>query len=84
RDDARSPAAQATRLLYEWGSVFFRYKGLRHFKEKFHPVWEPRYLVYRSDLNLPALAIAIARAGELKHERPVAGRELPETLLAPA
>lgn len=31
--------------LYEHGERFYNFKGLRAFKEKFRPDWEPRYLV---------------------------------------
>jgi phosphatidylglycerol lysyltransferase len=34
------------------------------YKDKFHPRWDPRYLVYRSDAALPAIGLAIARLGE--------------------
>ncbi len=71
-----SPAERAMRLLYERGDFLFRYKGLREFKEKFAPAWEPRYLVYGSDLQLPGIALAVARAGELggrgRHGAPLA------------
>ena len=67
-DDGAMPVVrQAMKLLYEYGSYLFRYKGLREFKAKFHPRWEPRYLIYRSDWQLPGLALAVARAGELRH-----------------
>lgn len=56
--------ARALRVLYERGGRAFNFQGLRAFKEKWHPVWEPRYLVYRSDIQLPQLALAVARAGE--------------------
>ncbi len=62
----RSPAARAMSLLYRRGSFLFRYTGLREFKEKFQPRWEPRYLMYGSDLQLPGIALAVARAGELR------------------
>jgi phosphatidylglycerol lysyltransferase len=65
-----SPAARAMRLLYRHGSFLFRYKGLREFKEKFRPQWEPRYLVYSSELQLPGIALAVARAGELRGGAP--------------
>jgi len=77
---------RAMRLVYEHGNGLFNYQGLRRFKEKWQPRWEPRYLAYRSDADLPKVAIAVARAGELPdpgarltHIRNVA-RRLPGTL----
>lgn len=57
---------RALRLLYQRGEAAFHFRGLRDFKAKWQPRWEPRYLVYRSDLELPEVAVAVARAGELK------------------
>lgn len=57
-------AGAALRLLYARGSAAFNFHGLRTFKQKWKPDWQPRYLVYRSDLQLPAIALAVARAGE--------------------
>ncbi len=30
--------------LFEHGERFYNFKGLRAFKSKFHPKWEPRYV----------------------------------------
>lgn len=34
--------------IYEHGDRFYNFKGLKAFKQKFHPKWEPRYLVVAS------------------------------------
>lgn len=65
-DRPKSPAERAMSLLYRRGTFLFRYTGLRGFKEKFQPNWEPRYLIYSSELQLPGIALAVARAGELR------------------
>ncbi len=77
---------RAMRLAYERGERLFNYQGLRRFKEKWSPRWEPRYLGYRSEADLPRVALAIARAGELPDTRSTFGktravaRRLPATL----
>ena len=35
------------RWLFDSGEIFYHFRGLRTFKEKFQPVWEPRYLAAR-------------------------------------
>ncbi|MEO8615519.1 MAG: phosphatidylglycerol lysyltransferase domain-containing protein, partial [Luteolibacter sp.] len=41
-------------LIYLRGSAFYNFQGLREFKEKFNPEWEPRYLAVTGSWQLPA------------------------------
>lgn len=45
------------RLAYEYGNRFYNYKGLRSFKEKFHPKWRSTYFAYPVLTALPSLLI---------------------------
>lgn len=40
-------------FLYEHGEAVYGFQGLRAFKDKFNPTWEPRYLAYPGGLRLP-------------------------------
>ena len=42
-------------FLFEHGGPFYNFQGLRAYKEKFHPAWEPRYLVYPGGFQLPRI-----------------------------
>jgi phosphatidylglycerol lysyltransferase len=42
-------------FLFEHGEAFYNFQGLRSYKEKFNPVWEPRYLAYPGGLALPRI-----------------------------
>lgn len=63
-------AARALRLLYDRGEQAFHFRGLQTFKQKWLPRWEPCYLLYRSEVQLPELAVAVTRAGELGRPSP--------------
>ncbi|OAP40551.1 hypothetical protein AU381_01165 [Sinorhizobium glycinis] len=47
---------RAGRTFYEHGERYYNFRGLRAFKSKFHPHWQPRYLVASGGLN-PILAL---------------------------
>jgi phosphatidylglycerol lysyltransferase len=42
-------------LLFRHTENFYNFQGLRGFKQKFDPVWEPRYLASRGGLALPQI-----------------------------
>jgi phosphatidylglycerol lysyltransferase len=60
----RSPVARlrvrAGNFLYEHGGFLFNFRGLRAYKEKFNPVWEPHYLAYPGALTLPGIAADVS------------------------
>ena len=42
-------------LVFRHGEHFYNFQGLRAFKEKFNPIWEPHYLAYPGGLMLPRI-----------------------------
>jgi phosphatidylglycerol lysyltransferase len=42
-------------FLYEHGQSVYNFQGLRDYKEKFGPVWQPRYLAYPGGVRLPLI-----------------------------
>lgn len=47
-------------FISKHGKLFYSFEGLRKFKAKFDPHWEPRYLAYPQLMSLPALLIEIS------------------------
>jgi phosphatidylglycerol lysyltransferase len=64
-------------FIYEHINQFYNFKGLHDFKEKFHPQWSPRYLIYPGAVNLAAAWLAVTRAdaGEGDFMRPLIRRK---------
>lgn len=61
--EASAVAPLWTRLgsfVYHHGQPFYNFQGLRVYKEKFNPVWEPRYLAYPGGLALPRILADVA------------------------
>ncbi|MEM9498351.1 MAG: bifunctional lysylphosphatidylglycerol flippase/synthetase MprF [Pseudomonadota bacterium] len=42
-------------FVYEHGEQFYHFEGLRDFKQKFDPVWEPNYLASPGGLAVPRI-----------------------------
>jgi phosphatidylglycerol lysyltransferase len=59
-DDPR--IERALYYIYEHINQFYNFKGLHHFKAKFNPRWEPRYLICSRLTSLPAILTALIRA----------------------
>jgi len=47
-------------FLYAHGEGLYNFQGLRAYKEKFDPTWEPRYLAYPGGLALPRILADVA------------------------
>ena len=43
------------RLLFERGEEIYNFRGVRRFKDKYDPVWQPRYLAAPHKWDLPVL-----------------------------
>lgn len=47
-------------MLYKYGKSIYGFVGLRAYKEKFKPDWEPRYLCYDNLVSLPKIWLETA------------------------
>ncbi len=51
--------SQVGSWLYRHGEHFYKYRGLRQYKEKFDPTWEPRYLASPGGVALPRILMQV-------------------------
>jgi phosphatidylglycerol lysyltransferase len=47
-------------FIFRHGEHFYNFEGLRHYKTKFTPTWEPRYLVARGGIALPRVLVDVS------------------------
>ena len=47
-------------FIFRHGEHFYNFEGLRRYKMKFDPVWEPRYLVARGGIALPRVLVDVS------------------------
>lgn len=46
--------------VFRYGEHFYNFQGLREYKDKFDPVWEPRYLASPGGLVLPRILVNVS------------------------
>lgn len=47
-------------LVHRFGESFYNFEGLRRYKEKFGPIWRPRYLASPGGIQLPRVVVEAA------------------------
>jgi phosphatidylglycerol lysyltransferase len=60
-NDPHSFPERSMKFAYEKIKSFSHYKGMRDYKEKFHPVWNDKYLIYDNDYDLLQIPAALAK-----------------------
>lgn len=61
-----SPEERAIHFFFKRLNFIFSFTGLRAYKAKFATGWEPRYILYKNVLDLPRVALALARVSETR------------------
>jgi phosphatidylglycerol lysyltransferase len=47
-------------FVFRYGEHFYNFEGLRHYKAKFRPDWEPKYLVAPGGIALPRILLDVS------------------------
>jgi len=62
-EEPADPAIErALRYAFEHIHQFYNFKGLHAYKDKYGPVWSPRYLIFPNVPSLPAVGAALIQA----------------------
>jgi lysylphosphatidylglycerol synthetase-like protein (DUF2156 family) len=74
-EERHAPAfAHFGRFIFERGSMFYNFRGLREFKEKFDPTWEPRYLAAPGNWSWPVVLAEAALLSSAPPQRRIGRR----------
>jgi lysylphosphatidylglycerol synthetase-like protein (DUF2156 family) len=72
------------RLLFDRGGEMYNFRGLRKYKDKYDPVWRPRYIAAPHKWDIPLLMadVGLLSSGGVANlarrpRRPDDGAELP-------
>jgi phosphatidylglycerol lysyltransferase len=68
-EEGASPEERAIHFFFQHLTFIFSFTGLRAYKAKFATEWEPRYVVYHNVLDLPRVALTLARVSEIRSGR---------------
>jgi phosphatidylglycerol lysyltransferase len=60
-EDPHNVTEKSMKFAYEKIISFAHYKGQREYKDKFHPVWSDKYLIYNNDYELLQVPAALGR-----------------------
>ena len=54
--------------LFRFGNEFYNFKGLYQYKNKYDPVWQPRYLAAPAGLSMPTALLSVTKliSGDMK------------------
>jgi phosphatidylglycerol lysyltransferase len=62
---------RAIHTFFQRWERIFSFKGLRFYKAKFATTWEPRYVIYRNAIDLPRMALALAKVSAFRRDEKI-------------
>lgn len=71
--ESEDPTLQerAIHTFFQRWERIFSFQGLRFYKAKFASTWEPRYVIYRNALDLPRMALALAKVSAFRRDEKI-------------